>query len=534
MRRTWLASGVLFAAGCTLQNPGYSGSSEASGPASTGAGSTTSASTGTSSTSSTTGDGSTGALTSSDTSTTTGTTGTSTGDPHCWDFDTDACAAVTDWVIHYERLGLEKEVLQLASLSDGSLIATGAFRKGMFAFGESGMTSTEEVEAIYVARIHSDGNILWIKPFASFGCTSECDRVYDLSVDADDNIYLGGYFNQKFVLDDITLGGGLFAEAFYAVLGADGTVKSAREFPGPSNQYIDAIVAFGGGVAIAGTYDGDFELAGAPAPTADSMAWHAFIGKFSPGGELEWSLFGDTEGKITITSIDAVADGSVVIGGDFSVNLAIDGTTLTALGNSDGFFAKISPQGKLQWLHTIGAKETSQFINDVEIDGDGNIWLVGSCSTQIALPSLRVPCKERSGFVLKVAPDTGAGIWGLTFEGELSKIGVSARQLSLTPAGRALVLGRYAGSATIGNDGHMSNGASDMYIAELSSDGQVLWSQSMGGNNGVNEYEFSYDLAALGEDAFALAAVFYNSTGLGDFPVDFAGQKHNVFLRATY
>ena len=436
-------------------------------------------------------------------------------------------------MIHYERSGLVHEVLQLASLSDGSIIATGAFRKGMFSFDEA-TTSTEEFEAFYVARIASGGEVQWLKSFASTGCIGDCDRVFDLSVDEADNIYLGGYFNQKLSLDGITLEGGGNAEAFYAVLTADGTVLSAQEFPGPINQYTEEIAVAEGGLIIAGAYDGDFDFAGQSAPSAPEGQWNSFIGKFGGDEKIQWALFGDSAGKTSITAIAAAADGSVVIGGNFGVGLTLGGIELDALGQSDGFFAKISSDGEVVWLRRIGTLGDFQYVFDLKIDADNNIWVSGACSSVIEVLPVSIVCGKNSGYVLKAEPEQGVGLWGVAFNGPPSDIGISANHISITPAGRGLVLGRYAGFVEIGDDMHNSNGASDVYIAELSSDGDVLWSQSIGGNNAEVIVEFSSDLVALGDHAFALAGVFYGSVGLGDFPTDFADQTHNVFLHASY
>jgi hypothetical protein len=84
---------------------------------------------------------------------------------------------------------------------------------------------------------------------------------------------------------------------------------------------------------------------------------------------------------------------------------------------------------------------------------------------------------EQDAFVIKLDPD-GAPLWGVRFGGLSWQ---SVRSLAVDGAGNIVAGGQFQGIMTIGADTHSWAGAEDLFLAKLSPDGEVLWSQAFGG-----------------------------------------------------
>ena len=108
------------------------------------------------------------------------------------------------------------------------------------------------------------------------------------------------------------------------------------------------------------------ELGESPHPSSD-----AFVAKYSAAGELLWTRqLGTAESDAAAGSSSDPA-GNVFIAGDTSG--AMDGM---ARGFGDGFVAKYSPEGELEWTRQVGTSQPDA-ATGVSADADGNVFVAG-------------------------------------------------------------------------------------------------------------------------------------------------------------
>lgn len=158
-----------------------------------------------------------------------------------------------------------------------------------------------------------------------------------------------------------------------------------------------------------------------------------------------------------------------------------DGFT-TSQGGKDGFIAKFNAAGVLLWK-VFMSSTNNESIEDLEIDVNGNVYVVGYCSNQMTVyPSSgnaqTVNAPYYGVFVLKLTTNGG---WGWCQPFSAYKI----NDLALDGSGNPHIAGSFLGTITIGGTTLTSVSSSyDAYVAKLntSSNGNVIWAFAEGGS----------------------------------------------------
>jgi uncharacterized repeat protein (TIGR01451 family) len=117
----------------------------------------------------------------------------------------------------------------LAVDSQGDVVAGGSF-DGSFSMNGSTYTSTTMWDDLFIFKASSSGNFLWAKQFSSV----EADNIYDIELNASDEIFICGIMGAPCNFDLITAPsqGGL--ETFLAKLAPSGSVEWATSGGNPS------------------------------------------------------------------------------------------------------------------------------------------------------------------------------------------------------------------------------------------------------------------------------------------------------------
>jgi hypothetical protein len=203
-----------------------------------------------------------------------------------------------------------------------------------------------------------------------------------------------------------------------------------------------------------------------------------------------WSTyFGGASNDIS-RGIDTDPDGNVVITGitTSTTNIATAGAYQTSLSGTsssyDGFIAKFSTNGALIWATYYGGSE-SEFVLDLNVDGDGNIFIVGQTNSSAGIATTGAHQSSISGatdgFIAKFSP-TGSLVWATYFGGIVSDIinGVVTDKL-----GNVLVTGYSNSGFDFGFSGvHQSsnNGSNDAFVLRFSKDGVLKKGTYFGGS----------------------------------------------------
>ncbi len=195
-----------------------------------------------------------------------------------------------------------------------------------------------------------------------------------------------------------------------------------------------------------------------------------WIVKLTPDGELEWEKsFGGSNDDVANSIIQTSDNGYLIAG----YSLSYDGDITNPKGNTDYWIIKLSANGELDWEKSFGGtwNDAAQTIIQLADSGFAVIGYSSSINGDITNP------KGNSDiWIIKLTPD-GELEWEKSLGGSGIDIGYSVVQTK--DKGFAI-----AGSTNsiVGNDSKPKGGI-NYYVAKLSSNSDIVWEKSFGGNN---------------------------------------------------
>ncbi len=263
----------------------------------------------------------------------------------------------------------------------GNVVVTGTFT-GSADFGATPLTSLGGTDA-FVAKLGAAGTFLWAKRYGGAGN----DTGGAVAVDAANNIHATGTF-----LGNATIGGTAFtnatgSDAFVLKLNtADGSTAAARQIGGAGSVQVAGIAANSGGVYLAGSFAGtaDFDPSATtfPLTSVGGSFEDAFVLKLTTGGSLAWAKqigggFADTANGLALD-----AAGNVLFTGGFQGTVDFDPSNnpfnlTSASALSDAYAAKFDAGGNFLWVKQFGGAG-DDFGSAVTADARGYVDVAGA------------------------------------------------------------------------------------------------------------------------------------------------------------
>jgi hypothetical protein len=294
---------------------------------------------------------------------------------------------------------------------------------------------------------------------------------------------------------------------------------------GQHSEVADAIHMLEDGSAwITGVFDNRTTIGpGEPNETHLSSVggYDVFYAKYEPDGTLAWANSAGGSGTDRGSAITGLPDGSVFISGRFS-SVATFGkgepnqTELTASGHENIFVAKFKADGLLEWASAIGGPSWDR-VRGIFAGTDGSVWVSGSLGNVN---------DDGAGdlFVAKLDPQ-GNTEWLVSAEGETNS---SGDYVSVAEDGSILLVGLFSNSVTLGpgEENEMvleSAGATDILLAELTEDGELVWAKGIGGEGG----DGAWTALAHGDNALFLVGQYSEQVVFGE------GEENETVLSAV-
>lgn len=254
----------------------------------------------------------------------------------------------------------------------------------------------------------------------------------------------------------------------------------------------------------------DFSTSGNPVEFGPSGSNNAsYIAKYSSDMKLVWLKGFTTVGGETVEahqlSIDE--DDNVYFAGGFKGELSCTPAEITgnSAANGSALFVKYDKDGNVKWYKVLGDLDPLKF-QSIAADKDGNVYLGTAFLGTVDLGSgntVNGELDRYNAFITKIS-DTGGFIWAKKVSsGADGKVDIKRIKTGLS--GNIYIAGDFSGNSiqVEGGTATVSNGASDdMFISQLSSDGTVSWTRTVGGNGS----DLAFDLAIDVDDNVHLAA----------------------------
>jgi hypothetical protein len=342
------------------------------------------------------------------------------------------------------------EARAVAILPEGDVFVVGSF-SGTADF-DPGPGRTELASAgstdVFVLRLRPGGELVWARRLGG----SQEDTGLDIAVDTR-GVYVAGSFQGLMDAGQVDagpsrLGSAGKADGFVAKLDLSGTTQWTQRIGGPQNDEARSLaVDTNGEIWVAGSFEekaGIGQEGGTPLESAGKS--DGFLARLRPEGAVLWSgrIGGKKEDAVTAVAVGAAG---VWFTGYFTGTADFDPgssiTTMAGVGKADAFVARLAKTGQLRWVQQISGPHYDTGTG-LAPDGEGGVWAL---SVQI----------ERSGFRLDPeSTDDRAALTRFDRDGGrkitrdmAGEDGLRALDVGLDSAGNPCVAGVFRGKGTV-------------------------------------------------------------------------------------
>ncbi|MEM6700120.1 MAG: SBBP repeat-containing protein, partial [Bacteroidota bacterium] len=255
---------------------------------------------------------------------------------------------------------------------------------------------------ILVAKYNSDGEPQWAQQLGF----SDVGIEPSVAVDANDNIYLGGYFEGTTTIASTTLSSPSGDYASYIIrMDASGTAQWAQQLEGVDGDVqIYDIAVQGSSIYVAGAIEGTVATIGTDTYTIQG-GLDGFFAQYDLNGNYVASSHLISSYYVEAYTIAVDQNGNIFVGGYAFENMDFDGTTFQILGGECLFIAKYDVNQDLEWVRYQDQNDDSE-INALCIDDEANVIAIGKFEGMIDFDTIIVNTASRDEvFVLKYDTD---------------------------------------------------------------------------------------------------------------------------------
>ncbi|MBL6982004.1 MAG: SBBP repeat-containing protein [Anaerolineales bacterium] len=379
---------------------------------------------------------------------------------------------------------------------------------------------------VFAAKLNSSGALVW----NTFMGSSYEDVTTAIDVDNEGNVYVGGYSDANWgnpVKDypyQETLNTNF--DAFIAKLNSDGTLEW-NTFLGAAYEYSDKgskRISYAGYCSDIAVYeDGSVFLTG-----WGHSAWgnpingfnigtnsdgyltsDAFVAKLNSNGDLQWNTFMGSSDDDEGNSIALDSRGNIYLTGYSSTKWGSPIATIPGLG--DGFTAKLSSNGILEWNTFMGSRGRA-----IAVDENGNVSVTGISDANWGNP-INVHAGDLDAFVTRLNLEDATHPTLVRFSPEESATGISIDTTVSFTFSESINVSTLNNSTFSLNDGRVSGTISydpDTYTATFIPDKNLKYD---------HQYTVTLTTGILDESGNSLAGTYswnFTTTHLQDEPED--------------
>jgi hypothetical protein len=391
--------------------------------------------------------------------------------------------------------------------ANGNSYVTGYFDSPTITFGSTVLTNANSAGGtcdIFIVKYDESGNVLWAK---GEGGTST-DYAYSITVDANGNSFITGYFDSPSIIFGSTTltnadNTGNTGDIFIVKYNTSGNVLWAKR---SGETYADW------GHSVTADASGDLYLTGyfySPAITFGSITLtnadntggtcDVFIAKYDATGNVIWANSTGGAAHDYGYSITVDENGNPFITGYFmSSTITFGSITLTNAGGTDIFVVKYDNLGSVLWAKSAGGPY-AEYDFSICVDANGNSYTTGYFdSPTITFSSTTLVNVDNSGnsgdiFIVKYDA-SGNVLWAKSAGDTDNDYGKS---IAVDGIGNSYITGYFVSNTiTFGSTVLTNAGTIDIFVVKYDTSGNVLWAKSAGGT--YTDYGYSINVDANG------------------------------------
>lgn len=387
--------------------------------------------------------------------------------------------------------------------AEGNLIIVGSF-SGTVDFdpgiGEYKLSAKGDRDA-FVQKLDPNGNLLWVNQ----GWDAKYSSSGGVVTDKVGNIYscmtmgLSDHDETIVVIKYNTDGDTLFLKK---IGGKNPNSAHCIDIDENDNIYVGGIFA----------YTVDFDPSVTDEHFLTANGYDGYLLKLDREGNFKW-VKQYTGGMVDMKSI-RTKEGAVYVTGNFRSTVDFDPGVLflnkTTVGEEDIFIQKFDTSGNFIWVKTLG-QSSSDVGNDIEIDSEGNVIVVGtftggSIDFDLGPGTSILTADFEDGFILKLDA-SGDFIW-------VKKNGGKGRDhcnfVKIDSEDNIFITGYFTQNIDLNpgaaNYNFNSKGDADLYYQKLDKNGDFLFANVIGGTKAV----YPADLVLLSNGSVVMGGYYQN------------------------
>ena len=351
-------------------------------------------------------------------------------------------------------------------------------------------------------------NWSWAK--ASSGNNKE--ETNGMSVDANGNVYVTGWFVSTIVLGSYALTSNGDSDIFIAKYDGNGNVLWLKSAGGNLHDVAYHIVTdHSGNLYITGIFESSSIIFGIDTlSNFNSGHPNIFLTKYDTNGNVLWAKSAGGNNSDYSFSVTTDPNDNVYITGYFSSPSIIFGSYILANnGGRDIFLVKYDTLGNVLWAKSSSGNSYDESFS-VATDVNGNVFITGFFDSDLIhfgqytlvntiqfIPDI---------FVVKY-DSTGNVLWAKKAGGSSNDLAYS---IATDISGNAYITGSFLSpSITFGANTFVNNGTyDDVFIVKYDANGNVIWAKNAGGN----DYDFGFCVTVSSNNIVYVTGGFYSGS----------------------
>ena len=287
--------------------------------------------------------------------------------------------------------------------------------------GNKMLTSYGYTNTLFIAKINSSGNPLWLKKIGD-GLMTTLDG-YSLTTDNQNNVIVCGIFYGQLRVGTYTLDDAGNGDAFIVKFDGNGNVSWAQRAGGADLEWSGYVSADeSNNIYLTGEFYSRTITVGSQTVQLTNNDGDVALIKLTPEGQMSWlRAFGggatDTLRRYYCwpTAIKNDADGNSYIYGWTSKSNWYGPYLLESPYNYNFSLLKVNTSGTVQWAKIIKEKRLGWHSMQIDIDGQGNCYIGGNIKDTIYFENTPVVKQGYSDLFLAKYGNTGNFIWAKLF-----------------------------------------------------------------------------------------------------------------------
>ena len=302
--------------------------------------------------------------------------------------------------------------------------------------------------------------------------------VDDITIDNAGNNYITGFFPKTITFGPYSLTSSGSVDIFVAKIDSRGNWLWATKAGGSNyDRGYSITVDKVGNCYMTGYFEGT-AIFGSKSLTSVGNS-DIFIAKIDRDGKWLWATKSGGDDYISVEGVSVDNIGNIFVTGYFEDTAVFDSCLINSNGKYDIFVAKMDAGGKWLWASNAGGTSHDN-CNEIISDEAGNIYLIGNfCGSAFFGPFVLTTGDYPDIFVAKMDTN-GNWQWAIQAGGSLYDIGSS---IILDDFGNCYVTGYIRGHASFGS--LMLEGSErddDIFVAKVDNYGSWIWATKSSGN----------------------------------------------------